>query len=77
MPFVMNMLIMFHVCHLSMEMVGESLKIVPKSTPLDINLAYPIKILQDVKDLMKIQADFMQLSPKCIHAILLNWKKRK
>ena len=42
--------------HLSIEIVGES----PKHT-LDTFPAYPIRKLQDVKVLMRIQADFIQL----------------
>ena len=42
MSFVMNMVIMSQVHHLSTEKEGESLQIVPKSPLMDSNFAYPI-----------------------------------
>ena len=61
MPFVMNMVIMCFIHHASTEMVGENLQPMLKSKTIDTNPAYPIKYLQDVKYLMCIQAEFIQL----------------
>ena len=60
-PFVMNMVIMCQVCHLITEMVGQNQQIMPERTPIDINPAYTIKQLQDLKVLMTSKADFIQL----------------
>ena len=42
MSFVMNILIMYHVHHLSTEIEGKNLTKVPKSTPKIANQASPI-----------------------------------
>ena len=57
----MNVVIMCQVHHQSIEMVDENLQIVLKSTPMDTKQAYPTQQLQYVKNVMKIQADFLQL----------------
>ena len=41
MPSLMNILIMYHVHHLSTEMEGEDQQITPKSIPRDTNQAFP------------------------------------